>query len=122
MTDVTRLRLAAIAALAVVAAASAKAASAPFPWKSGDPAPSIDGVSLGQTEAQARAVLGAPQTTSKMSADDVWDYANGLEIIANAGDGVSIIRLRAPAAGQVGGVRVGDDAANVLAKWGDPMS
>lgn len=112
-------RLGALIGLALLTAGAAHAAGPPFPWKAGDPAPSIDGVSLGQTEAQARAVLGPPAKTSKMSGDDVWGYANGLEVIANKGDGVSIIRLHAPGAGQVGGVRVGDAAGSVLAKWGN---
>ena len=37
-----------------------------------------DGVALGQTEAQARAVLGAPPGVSKMGGGDVWDYPNAV--------------------------------------------
>jgi hypothetical protein len=112
-------RAGALAGLALLIAGAAHAAGPPFPWKAGDPAPSIDGVTLGQTEPQALAILGAPAKTSKMSGDDVWDYASGLEVIANTGDGVSIIRLLASGAGSVGGVKVGDDASAVLARWGN---
>jgi hypothetical protein len=112
-------RAGALAGLALLVAGAAHAAGPPFPWKAGDPAPSIDGVTLGQTEPQALAILGAPAKTSKMSGDDVWDYASGLEVIANTGDGVSIIRLLASGAGSVGGVKVGDDASAVLARWGN---
>jgi hypothetical protein len=113
-------RTGALVGLALLVAGAAQAAGPPFPWKAGDAAPSIDGVALGQTEQQALAILGAPAKTSKMSGDDVWDYANGLEVIANTGDGVSIIRLLAPGAGSVGGVTAGDDASSVIAKWGNP--
>jgi hypothetical protein len=112
-------RALALAGLALLTAGAAHAADPPFPCKAGDAAPSIDGVSLGQTEAQALAVLGAPAKTGKLSGDDVWDYANGLEVIANNGDGVSIIRLLAPGAGSVGRVKVGDTTKTVVAKWGD---
>jgi hypothetical protein len=115
-----RLALTITVAAAVLLALPAQAKSPPFPWKAGDAAPVIDGVKLGDTEAAARAALGAPTGTAKMSDSDVVDYANGLQIIANAGDGVSIIRLRSAAAGAIGGVKVGDDAAAVVARWGDP--
>jgi hypothetical protein len=106
--------------LALLFATPALAKSPPFPWKAGDAPPALHGVTLGQTEAQARAALGPPHSTAKMGPGDVWDYADGLQIIANAGDGVSIIRLRTAAAGAIGGVKVGDAAADVVAKWGVP--
>jgi len=111
---------ASIVLAAVALATPALAKSPPFPWKAGDAAPSVHGVTLGDTEAHARAVLGAPAKTAKMGGGDVWDYPDGLQIIANAGDGVSIIRLRTVTAGAIGGTKVGDTAASVVGKWGVP--
>jgi hypothetical protein len=101
-------------ALGVPAAANA------FPWAAGAPSPVIDGTSLGQTEQQALAALGRPASTSKMNGSDVFGWANGLQVIANAGDGVSIIRLMSPQSGSIDGIQVGATVTAVLAKWGDP--
>lgn len=95
-------------------------ATGAFPWRAGDNPPVIAGVTLGDTEDRARTLLGIPKSAAKMGNSDVLDYPTGLQIIANKEDGVSILRLRAPAAGSIDGIRIGDDMRKVLAKWGPP--
>jgi hypothetical protein len=56
-----------------------------------------------------------------MGAGNALEYpARGLEVVATPEDGVSIIRLRTPDAGSIGGIKIGDDVSVVLAKWGPP--
>ncbi|MGD0866021.1 MAG: hypothetical protein ABSA49_10755 [Rhizomicrobium sp.] len=99
----------------------AVAADGSFPWKAGDTPPPVAGIALGDTEQHVRDVLGAPSSTAQMGAGTAYEYpAAGLEIVATQADGVSIIRLRTPAAGSIDGLEIGDDIADVVAKWGQP--
>jgi hypothetical protein len=92
-----------------------------FPWKAGDTPPVIDGLALGDTEAQVHKLLGPPANVSQMGPGHVLEYPDkGLEVIATQDDGVSIIRLREAGAGAIGGIRIGDDLAAMSAKWGSP--
>src|SRR5271163_503501 len=106
---------------ATISAVSSLASEAAFPWKAGDNPPAVAGIALGDTEQHVRDVLGEPTTTSEMGAANVLEYpAKGLEISATRADGVSIIRLRTPAAGSIDDIKIGDEVSAVIAKWGHP--
>jgi hypothetical protein len=94
-----------------------------FPWKAGDNPPAVAGIALGDTAQHVREVLGKPGHVGKMGVADLFEYPRlGLQVISTTSDGVSIIRLRTPQAGEIDGIKVGDSADVVLSKWGTPST
>jgi hypothetical protein len=95
-----------------------------FPWKAGDAPPPVAGIRLGDGLIRLETVLGRPGTTEKLGNEAlVFTYQRrGLQIIYASLDGVAIIFLQTRAAGDIGGVRLGDKREDVLARWGKPAS
>jgi hypothetical protein len=93
-----------------------------FPWTERDQPPAVSGVQLGDTEQQALNALGPPDDVSPTTNGEVLEYAaRGLELTATP-KGISAIRLRSPSAGDIGGIRVGSRAHEVIVQWGVPKS
>jgi hypothetical protein len=95
-----------------------------FPWKAGDAPPPVAGVRLGDGRVRLEAVLGRPSSTEKLGNEAlVFTYRRrGLQVIYAPLDGVAIIFLQTRAAGDIGGVRLGDKREDILARWGKPAS
>lgn len=95
-----------------------------FPWKPGNQPPLVAGIRLGDGRMRLEKVLGKPSQTEKLGEEAlVFTYRQrGLQVIYASLDGVAIIYLQTRAAGDVGGVRLGDKLQDVLARWGDPPS
>lgn len=95
-----------------------------FPWKAGDAPPPVAGVRLGDGRVRLEKVLGQPSGTEKLGEEAlVFTYRQrGLQIIYASLDGVAIIFLQTRAAGDIGGVRLGDKREEVMARWGKPTS
>jgi hypothetical protein len=113
------VKAAGLAFFAMLGAAS-PAAAVDFPWSDRDKPPAVSGVQLGDTEQRALDLLGPPDDARQTSNGELLEYrAKGLEL--TAGDkGISAIRVLAPEAGEIGGVKVGDTATTVILKWGAP--
>jgi hypothetical protein len=108
--------------LAQLVAASAQGGE--FPWKPGDAPPPVAGIRLGDPQERLTAVLGQPNHTQSLG-EEVWAFTylrRGVEVLLSRSDGASIIYLRNRAAGDIGGVRLGDHRREVLARWGDPST
>ncbi len=93
-----------------------------FPWKAGDPAPAIAGVHLGDSRTRLDSLLGRPDSTqaTAQGAVNVIYGAKGLSITYTPHDGVALIYLLRPEAGDIGGIRLGATQADVVAQWGEP--
>jgi hypothetical protein len=101
--------------------AAAPMVSKPIPWKAGDVAPNVNGVKLGDTEQRALDLLGVPDEVNSTSDGELLEYTTkGLEVTCTK-DGVIAIRLLAPGAGSIDGIKVGDIARDVMLKWGAPQ-
>lgn len=97
------------------------AAKVEFPWGGNDAPPAVNGITLGDPEQKALDQLGVPEDiiTTK-DGDEVLEYgAKGLEVTASASKVVAI-RLKAPEAGSIDGIKVGDIARAVILNWGLP--
>jgi len=98
----------------------------PRPWREGDPAPSVEGIHLGDSEARAIAVLGQPAATppgldDADAAQRTLRYRDGALMIAlSKTDGVVKIMLRKPEGGSIAGILVGDRLGRVVHLWGEP--
>jgi hypothetical protein len=107
-------------AISIALLAATPAAAKPFPWGPRDKPPAVAGISLRDSEQHALDVLGPPDEATQTAAGEVLEYAaRGLEVTATP-QGVSAIRLRTPDAGEIGGIRVGNPARDVILKWGVP--
>ncbi len=95
-----------------------------FPWKGGDAPPPVAGIRLGDGLVRLEAVLGRPSITEKLGDEAlVFTYRQrGVQVIYASLDGAAIIFLQTRAAGDIGGVRLGDSREQVLARWGQPAS
>jgi hypothetical protein len=95
-----------------------------FPWKAGGAPPPVAGVRLGDGLVRLEAVLGRPSGTEKLGSEAlVFTYRKrGVQVIYAPLDGVAIIFLLSRAAGDIGGVRLGDRREDILARWGKPAS
>ncbi len=100
-----------------------------FPWKSGDAPPAVAGIRLGDGLVRLEAVLGKASQLQKLAADIPIEDAmvltyqrSGVQVHFTLADGVSIIYLLTRAAGNIGGVRLGDSREDVLGRWGNPAS
>lgn len=96
------------------------------PWEVGDPAPGVEGIHLGDSEAKVIAVLGQPA-----AAPPGVDYAaaplhtlryrgGALMIAISKADEVVKIMLRKPEGGSIAGIRVGDRLGRLVHLWGSP--
>jgi hypothetical protein len=114
-----RVRL--LAAVLPLLIATPAAAQGHLPWKAGDHPPAVHGVRLGWTRAEVVAALGRPASTQTLGDGGVeaMEYG-GLSLVVSPEQGVAVMYLLTRGAGDVGGVRVGDSQADVLAKWGRP--
>jgi hypothetical protein len=102
--------------------ASGALAFVEFPWKADDKPPAVNGLMLGDSEQRALDLLGPPDEVSATTDGELLEYrAKGLEVTATR-EGVTAIRLRAPEAGSVDGIKVGDIARSIVMKWGMPQS
>jgi hypothetical protein len=82
-------------------------------------------VRLGAGVAEVQQTLGtreAPQRGGVMNELYLMLDARGIQIFFDKTDRVRTVRLRAPYAQAVQGIRIGDDAALVLAKMGKPAA
>lgn len=115
-----RLRGLLVAGLALLAATSAVAK--PFPWGAKDKAPSVAGITLGDTEQHALDVLGPPDDVNVSAMGELLDYgAKGLQLTATKANGIVAIRMFSAQAGAIGELKVGDSARDVILKWGAPL-
>lgn len=98
------------------------AQGAGFPWKPGAAPPPVAGIHLGDGRVRLAAVLGQPSGTEKLGEDALaLTYRKrGVQVLYAPLDGVAIIYLLTRAAGDIGGLRLGDNSQQVLARWGDP--
>jgi len=101
-----------------------QAHGAGFPWKAGDPPPSVAGIRLGDTRERLDEVLGPPTTTQQLGegAFGLSYRKRGISVGWASGDGVAMIFLNERYAGDIDGVRIGDTQGSVIARWGDPSS
>ena len=84
--------------------------------------PSVAGVFLGMSEAQARGAVGSADRETESLGMRFWDYQRrGVTLIWKEGEtGVQGIVVSRGAAGDVGGVKVGDSAVVLRKQWGTP--
>jgi hypothetical protein len=82
-------------------------------------------VRLGASVAEVQQALGTsevPQRGGVMNELYLMQDARGIQIFFDKTDRVRTVRLRAPYAQAVQGIRIGDDAGLVLAKMGKPAA
>ena len=78
-------------------------------------APEVAGVRLGTPGSQVLRALGPPESGESGEAGVVWTYeSRGLTLLIHPAEGVQVVMLSTPAAGDVAGVRVGDPVPAVL--------
>lgn len=84
--------------------------------------PRVAGVALGDSAAAVTRRLGSPDRRDRSMGLVFWEYASrGLSVWWDGDRAVMrAIVLHKPQAGDVEGVRVGDAAAAVRIKWGEP--
>lgn len=84
--------------------------------------PDLDGIRVGSSAGEVRAALGRPERTQASIGMRFWDYARrGITVVWRDGEpGVLGIVASTPAAGAIGGVRVGDSEARLFRQWGSP--
>jgi hypothetical protein len=90
-----------------------------FPWRAGDPAPALAGISLGDALDVVEARVGRLEKHD----EGEWrleDEERRLSINVTAARGAVFVIVGRRAAGDVGGVRVGDRFEDVVRKWGPP--
>ena len=85
-------------------------------------APHVAGIGLGATAPAVRAALGTPDREQQSLGLRFWDYnGRGITLIWQEGDaGVHGIQVTRPAAGDLGGVKVGDSENTLRKAWGVP--
>ena len=85
-------------------------------------APTVQGIALGSSAAQVRNSWGDPTMTKSKGSMTIMDYeTRGIDLIVSPSEGVVAIVLNTKAAGSLDGVRVGDPAGAVGARWGTPI-
>jgi len=84
--------------------------------------PAVAGLWLGDRPSAVRAQLGEPEHRQTSLGLDFWDYdSRGLSLIWDLDrPALRVIVLKTMAAGAIEGVRVGDRATQVRARWGAP--
>jgi predicted Zn-dependent protease len=100
----------------------AKVASAPK--RSSAPlsaAPAVAGIRLSMRPAEVMNILGKPDSVEGEGRGVVWEYsAKGILLLIDSSDGLVVIILSSKGAGDIEGVRVGDQLADALKKLGPP--
>jgi len=97
-----------------------------FPWRAGDPPPDVAGIHLAESRADVQAALGKPDDDKvpggKPKAGEYFlNYVKrGITVIGTPGDGVSVVTLFSPSAGDISGLRAGDTVNSLLDRWGFP--
>ena len=89
--------------------------------------PTLAGFRIGEKMADARARLGTATRvdTLRRQSDPVLsvaDQSTGITIIGNRASGVAIVLLSSRDAGNLDSIRVGDERAKVLGRWGPPAA
>lgn len=90
-----------------------------FPWRAGDPAPSLAGISLGDPLDTVEDQVGPLQEFD----EGEWrlaDEKRRLMIVVTAARGAEMVDIGRRQDGDIGGVRVGDRFEDVVRKWGPP--
>ena len=95
-----------------------------FPWKAGDAPPPVAGIRLGEARPRFEEVLGQPTDTQKLGADGLalTYQQRGVQVLYAPADGAAVIYLLTRAAGDIGGVRLGDKGDDVMDRWGQPTT
>jgi hypothetical protein len=92
-----------------------------LPWKTGDSAPSVAGVSIGDARERVEMILGKAPEVNKGGGALVLLYPErGLAIVLDQDREAAVLMLKSRAAGELGGIRVGDARDVVLEHWGAP--
>jgi hypothetical protein len=121
------LSVAVLAGAAPVLAQTTPPPAPHFPWAAADPAPSVAGVSLGQSKDAVIAALGPPGPAAPgetvPAGQFVLNYpARGVSVAGSAAQGVFSVTLLRPEAGAVGAMHVGDNLPAMLTRWGRPRT
>lgn len=109
--------------LSAVALCPPAAVGEQLPWSAWSPAPALAGVHLGDSRDVVERVLGKPDRADEFG-EDQWDLAyerRGIQVQGSA-MGASAVFINERDAGELGGFRVGDRAADVVRKWGEPTT
>ncbi len=111
-----------LAAARLVVPLSAFGQQGKLPWRPGDTPPAIVGLHLGAPRAMIDSVLGKPETVKTLSPGvQVLGYGTrGIALAYSEADSLAVAYLGSRGAGDIGGVRVGDSMASLVARWGDP--
>lgn len=82
----------------------------------------VAGVALGAGPAAVERALGRPDRRQESLGLGFWDYEGaGVSLLWDADESVlRAVVLKKPAAGSLEGMRVGDSAAFVRDRWGEP--
>ena len=93
-----------------------------FPWRVGDAPPVVAGMRLGEAREAVIAGIGAPYNQNvpggKPVGQEYFLNYHSLSAIGLPNDGISVILLRTPQAGEIGGLRVGQTVSALLDRWG----
>lgn len=109
--------------------ATAQQSNAPstFPWKAGDPPPPVAGLRLGIGQPEIKSILGPPLIV--LAAGDTPEAGvflhygpKGIVLGVAPSRGLLLIMLTSRAAGNLGGVAVGDTVQSVVERWGPPRA
>jgi hypothetical protein len=108
--------------LLLLAVPSATAAAQQVPWGPGEPPPPAGVVRIGQTLADLDSTLGTPTTVSfpRPGRESRLYQERGISLIADSSGGVGWVLLFTRAAGDIGGVRVGDAREAAERRFGKP--
>jgi hypothetical protein len=85
--------------------------------------PAVAGIGLGMSAAEVSAVLGGPEVHQASLGMRFWEYrARGITVIwRDDAAGAHGIVVNKRIAGEMNGVRVGDDARSLSSQWGPPV-
>jgi len=95
-----------------------------FPWRAGDAPPVVAGIRLGEAREAVIARLGAPNNQNvpggKPFGQEYFLNYDKLSALGMPNDGISVILLRTPQAGDIDGLRVGQTVSALVDRWGAP--
>jgi hypothetical protein len=116
--------LSALIIFSILLCGTSFAAEPSFPWKKGDPSPTIAGITLGASRERLKELFGEPSQVQNLGEDSVaFVYKpQGIMALWAPLDGVAIIYVQTREASDIGGVRIGDTKGDVLARWGMPST
>ncbi len=116
--------LALLAALLLGVSGASLAAAPAFPWVSGDIAPPVAGIHLGDSLDRIKELLGEPVEKQKLGdyQESLRSRSRGVTVAWATADGAAVIFLDTREAGDIGGIRIGDTREEVLARWGAPST